>query len=78
MPCIDCVFVRRQAVYLSELKSEKLTCSSCATKVDKPNEVLEFKRKLSNPGANADYDALSDRAKAVLLDHFKGLDLGGI
>jgi len=36
--------------------------------------VLAFKRKLSDPDAQADYDALSDRAKAALLDHFKGLD----
>ena len=33
-----------------------------------------FERKLSaNPQNKANYDALSDRAKRVLLDHFAGL-----
>ena len=38
------------------------------------SQVSAFERKLSaNPEAKANYDALSDRAKRVLIDHFAGL-----
>ena len=38
------------------------------------NRVSAFERKLSaNPEAKANYNAMSDRAKRVLLDHFLGL-----
>ena len=37
-------------------------------------QVSAFERKLfANPEAEANYDALSDRAKRVLLDHFVGM-----
>ena len=70
-PCDDCISMKRE-------RSRNVVCLGCASKDGTPNPFIEFKRKLLKPDANADYDALSDRAKAVLLDHFKGLDLGGI
>ena len=51
------------------------SCGSCIIEIYYPNaaKVLAFKRRLSNPQNNADYDALTDSAKRLLLDQFKGL-----
>ena len=49
-------------------------CADCETEADTSSGVAAFKQKLSEPEAKADYDALSDRLKAALFNHFIGLD----
>ena len=55
---------------------EEVKCQKCSSKTNDPmmSQVSAFERKLStNPESVANYEALTDRAKRVLLDHFAGL-----